>query len=129
MLLKNVAYVPELTRNLFSITKALENGFKLSNKGNIMILSKGTKTVKFDRLQRTKNGFCPGIQMTIKFDHEEAKVASGKHYSQGHQKFRIQGQKMSKIAPKEPSWKDSLKIEECEVCYMGIIEAKKMMLT
>ena len=52
--LKNVAYVPELTRNLFSITKALENGFKLSNKGNIMMLSKGTKMVKFDRLQRTK---------------------------------------------------------------------------
>ena len=32
---------------------------------------------------------------------------------------------MSKIAPKESSWMNSLKIEECEVCSMGIMEAKK----
>jgi hypothetical protein len=31
VILKNVAYVPELTRNLFSITKAMENGFKVSS--------------------------------------------------------------------------------------------------
>ena len=125
VILKNVAYVPELTRNLFSITKALENGFKLSNKGNIMILSKGTKMVKFDRLQRTKNGFCPGIQMRIKVDHEKANFASGTHDSGGHQKFENSGQKLSKITPKGPSGIDSLKLEDCEFCYMGIVEIKR----
>ena len=57
MTLKNAAFVPELATNLFSITKAMENGFEVSSKGNIMRLSKGSKMVKFDRLQTTKNGF------------------------------------------------------------------------
>ena len=38
VILKNVAYVPELTRNLFSITKAMENGFKISSVGNLLRL-------------------------------------------------------------------------------------------
>ena len=29
------------------------------------------------------------------------------------------------MAPEESSWKDALKIEECKVCYMGMIEAKR----
>ena len=41
--LKNVAYVPELTRNLFSITKAIDKGFKVLNIANILRLSKGSK--------------------------------------------------------------------------------------
>jgi hypothetical protein len=53
VILNDMAYVPELTANLFSITKALQNGFKLSNEENIMILSKGSKTIKFDNLQKT----------------------------------------------------------------------------
>jgi hypothetical protein len=38
--LKDVAFVPALTTNLFSITKALENGFKVSSAGNTLRLSR-----------------------------------------------------------------------------------------
>ena len=55
--LNNVAYVPELSFNLFSITKAMENGFQISSKGNIISLTKGLKTIKFDKIQKTKTGF------------------------------------------------------------------------
>ena len=48
VILKNVAYVPDLATNLFSITKAMENGFEVSSKGNIMSLSKGSKVIKLD---------------------------------------------------------------------------------
>jgi hypothetical protein len=58
VILKNVAYIPELTKNFFSITKTMENGFKVSSTGNILRLSNGFKMDKFDRLQKTKNGFC-----------------------------------------------------------------------
>jgi hypothetical protein len=49
---KNVACVPELATNLFSITKAMENGFEVTSKGNIMRLSKGSVMVEFDKLQK-----------------------------------------------------------------------------
>ena len=86
-----MAYVPDLTANLFSITKALENSFKLSNKENIMILSKGSKTIKFDNLQKTGKGYCPGIK--IKIPDEIANVAQTLTYSEAHQKLDIQEKK------------------------------------
>jgi hypothetical protein len=48
--LKEVKYVPELWVNLFSISKALKNGFDLSNKGLMINLKKGSVAVTFDRL-------------------------------------------------------------------------------
>jgi hypothetical protein len=61
--LENVKYVPELWINLFSIGKALKNGFNLSNDGEIIKLSKGYVTLTFDKVVRTKNGFVPGIKL------------------------------------------------------------------
>jgi hypothetical protein len=49
--------------NLFSIGKALKNGFNLSNDGEIIELSKGNVTLTFDKVVRTKNGFVPGIKL------------------------------------------------------------------
>jgi hypothetical protein len=60
--LENVKFVPALWINLFSIEKALKNGFNLSNHGEIMELSKGNVTLTFDKVLRTKNGFVPGIK-------------------------------------------------------------------
>jgi hypothetical protein len=48
---------------LFSIGKALKNGFNLSNNGKIIKLSKGNVTLTFDKVVRTKNGFIPGIKL------------------------------------------------------------------
>ena len=60
--------------------------------------------------------------MRIKVDHEKANIASGTHYSEGHQKFENSGQKMLKITPKGSSGMDSLKLEKCEVCYVGMMD-------
>jgi hypothetical protein len=49
--------------NLFSIGKALKNGFNLSNDGKIIKLSKGNVTLTFDKVVRTKNDFVPGIKL------------------------------------------------------------------
>jgi hypothetical protein len=59
--LENVKYVPELWINLFSIGKALKNGFNLSNDGEIIKLSKRNVTLTFDKVVRTKNGFVSGL--------------------------------------------------------------------
>ena len=114
VVLNNVAYVPELTANLFSITKALQNGFKFSNEENIMILSKGLKTIKFDNLQKTGKGYCPGI----KIPDEIANVAQTLTYSEAHQKFGHPGE-VTRATATKLGWKLTTKTEECEACLIG----------
>ena len=114
--LKNVAYVPELTSNLFSITKAMENGYKLSNKGNIMILSKGSKVLKFENLQKTKNGYCPGIKMIIKIPYEKVNIAQAKDYLEAHQLLGHPGMETTITTAAKLGWKLAPNAEECEAC-------------
>jgi hypothetical protein len=61
--LENVKYVPALWINLFIIGESLKHGFKISNDGEIIKLSKGNVTLSFDKVVRTKNGFVPGIKL------------------------------------------------------------------
>ena len=63
--LYEVKYVPELWMNLFSLNKALKNGYTLSNKGLSICLTKGPCSVTFDRVIRTTNGFVSGIKLSI----------------------------------------------------------------
>jgi hypothetical protein len=63
--------------------------------------------------------------MTVKVDHEKANLASGTNYSEVQQKFGNPGQKISKMATKGSRWMESLKLEKCEACYMGMMEIKK----
>jgi hypothetical protein len=53
----------ELWINLFSIRKTLKTSFNLSNDGEIIKLSKGNVILTFDRVERTENGFVPGIKL------------------------------------------------------------------
>ena len=64
VMLKEVKYVPELWVNLFSINKALKNGFKLSNDGISICLSKGPVSLSFDQIIPTTNGFVTGVKMS-----------------------------------------------------------------
>jgi hypothetical protein len=64
MILKEVKYVPELWVNLFIISKALKNGFDLSNTGLMIILKKRSVSITFDRVIKTVNGSIFGIKMT-----------------------------------------------------------------
>ena len=63
VILKDVKFVPELWVNLFSISKALKNGFNLGNEDVVMKLMKGNTTLYFDRMLKTKNGFVSGIKL------------------------------------------------------------------
>jgi hypothetical protein len=74
--LKEVKYVPELWVNLFNTSKALKNGFDLSNKGLMISLKKGSVSVKYDRVIKTVNGSISGIKMTT-HDPSVAYIAKG----------------------------------------------------
>jgi hypothetical protein len=47
-----------------------------------------------------KNGFCPGIQLRVKIQQENANIARAKTYSEAHQKFGNPGKKIFKTATK-----------------------------
>jgi hypothetical protein len=61
--LEDVKFVPDLWINLFSIGKALKNGFNLGNEGETIKLMKGKTVILFDRCLKSKNGFVPAIKM------------------------------------------------------------------
>ena len=63
VVLENVKYVPDLWVNLFSINKALKNGFKIGNEDVVLKLMKGKTTMYFDRILKTKDGFVTGIML------------------------------------------------------------------
>jgi hypothetical protein len=63
VVLKDVKFVPELWVNLFSISKALKNGFNLGNEDVVMKVMKGNTTLYFNRMLKTKNGFVSGIKL------------------------------------------------------------------
>ena len=62
--LNDVAYVPELSSNLFSITKALRNKATLSSNGKCIEIRKNTWKLTFNLRIETKNGYVPGVRIT-----------------------------------------------------------------
>jgi hypothetical protein len=62
--LKNVKFVPEICSNLFSLNKALMNGFILANDGVIASLTKKQVTLIFDVVIKTVGDGCvTGVMM------------------------------------------------------------------
>ena len=64
--LEEVAYVPTLAMNLFSITKALSNKATLSSNGEMIEVKKNKWKLCFYLKIKTKNGFVPGVRMIPK---------------------------------------------------------------
>ena len=74
--IKEVKFVPNLCANLFSINKAIKNGFNLSNKGTSICLTKGSSSITFDRVIKTLSGTISGIKM-VPNDSSVAYAAHG----------------------------------------------------
>jgi hypothetical protein len=60
--------VPELWVNLFSISKSLQNGWSISNKGVEIKLSKGKTKIVFDRIIKTSKGLVVGVENLSRTD-------------------------------------------------------------
>jgi hypothetical protein len=62
--LKDVLYIPKLTKNLFSLTKALENkGVKLSSQGQLISLIYSPHEICFDKVFKHGSGCLLGIDI------------------------------------------------------------------
>ena len=63
IVLENCKYVPGLTLNLFSILKALDNKWNITNEGLNMKLKKGTDQIIFDQFITMDTGTVAGVNM------------------------------------------------------------------
>ena len=60
ILLQDYKYSPELGVSLFSLTKAMESGWSMTNQGMEIILTKGNISIRFDQVMKTKDGVLCG---------------------------------------------------------------------
>ena len=125
VVLQDVKYVPELWVNLFSINKALKNGFKIGNEGIIIHLTKGNATLTFDRILNTKNGFVTGAKLNpiviesagsaIDPEKVEIKVDINRiHKIVGHC-----GEEALRATANHYNWTLSGKFEVCQECAIA----------
>jgi hypothetical protein len=77
IVINEVKFLPELCANLFSVNKALKNGFKVSNKNENISLTKGSASITFDRIIKSLDGTDSGIKM-VYLDSPTAFVAQNK---------------------------------------------------
>ena len=76
--LKNCKYVPGLFTNLFSITKALEQDWRLSNEGLVLTISKNGLLIKFDQVLRTDSGAITAVEMLPRSEFAHVTLSHGK---------------------------------------------------
>jgi hypothetical protein len=63
IVINDVKFLPELCANLFSVNKALKNGFKLNNGNENISLTKGSASITFDRIIKSLDGTVSGIKI------------------------------------------------------------------
>jgi hypothetical protein len=77
IVINDVKFLLKLCAILFSVNKALKNGFKLSNKNENISLTKGSASITFDRIIKSLDGTVSGIKM-VYLDSPTAYVAQNK---------------------------------------------------
>jgi hypothetical protein len=75
--ISEVKYLPDLCANLFSMNKALKDGFKLSNEGENISLTKGSASITFDSIIKSLDGTVSGIEM-VSLESPSAYIAQNK---------------------------------------------------
>ena len=77
ILLEDYKYAPDFHVCLFSLMKAMEKGWTLSNDGVKIILTKGRTTIKFDRISKTKDGLLCGVELLSRLGEQASPVTDG----------------------------------------------------
>lgn len=121
IIIPDYKHVPELHVNLFSITKALELGWKLTNKGVMMILNKNGRQIRFDRIYKTDNGKLCGVNILPRFESGEMAfpAESGKAWdiNRMHRVFNHASEEVLRATAKDNGWQVTGTFETCRDCH------------
>jgi hypothetical protein len=75
--LKQYKQVPDLWVNLFSVTAALSDGWKLGNEGKAITISKVKVTLKFDKIFESGDGYVCGVEIVPTTEAASMSLAAG----------------------------------------------------
>jgi hypothetical protein len=120
--LEDVKFVSDLWINLFSIRKALKNGFNLCNEGETIKLTKGKMVILFDRCLKSKNGFVPAIKMKAVLADIGATVVNARNFINVNNLHKILGhcgEASARLTGKALGYKVIGKFDTCEACSIG----------
>jgi hypothetical protein len=73
--LEDYKYAPEFDVCLFSLMKAIEKGWTLSNEGTCIVLKKKKNSIKFDCIMKMKDGMLCGVELLPRIGNEAAHPA------------------------------------------------------
>jgi hypothetical protein len=129
VILSEVKFVPELWINLFSIGRALSNGFQIGNDGIIIHLKKGNIHLSFDKVMQAKKGYVLGVDM-IPIHSEMAAGAqdSRKKFdiNKMHQVLGHCGEDCLRLTAKANNWELTGKYNACVDCALGKAKQKNI---
>ena len=127
IVLEKCKYVPGLTLNLFSILKALDNQWNISNEGTKIKLKKMNDQIVFDRIITTDTGIVAGVNMVPKQQEDKLNKAidiNSLHAILGHP---------SEIITRNTAKANDIKItgnmQQCHECALAKIKQQKIART
>jgi hypothetical protein len=151
--LKDYKYVPDLHVNLFSITKSLSQGWKLSNDGVMIILKQKGVSLRFDKVFQTDNGKVVGVELLPSSGRkgdgyafpvtesteapvpDTASSSSDTKFNQSwdinkmHRVFNHASEDVLRKTAQENGWKVTGKFETCKDCQLSNANQKGVQKT
>ena len=148
IILKNVKVIPKLAPyNLFSITWALNRGFKLGNDDKKITLTKGDFKMSFDREITTSTGYVAAVELVPREEDEDEKqeslsngtgtlstsepgkisIGKKKQASWFHQVLGHMNDECTKKTAKYYEIELQGKLEPCEKCLIGKARQKNLL--
>jgi hypothetical protein len=131
--LNDVKYVPSLCVNLFSLNKALNKGFKVSNDGVVVSLNYKHVKLTFDRVIHATDGCVTGVSMKPILSNKingfaNASINNERIYDINHlhQLFGHCGQAIIKNTIKVYAFKSSGSFDTCEQCAIAKARQKNV---
>jgi hypothetical protein len=132
IVINDIKFLPELCANLFSVNKALKNGFKLSNKNENISLTKGSASITFDRIIKSLDGTVSRIKMvyldSLTTHIAQNKLDSGKsvHVNKFHEIVGHCGLDLSKKTAQVHGLKLKGDFKVCEDCAVAKARQKNL---
>jgi len=90
MLLEDCECAPDFDVCLFSLMKAIEKGWTLSNEGTNVILTKKNTTVVFNRITKTKDGILCGVELLPRLGEQATPANDVQEPQESHQVGRTE---------------------------------------
>ena len=132
IILQDVLVSFEIIENLFSLTRALKNGAKLINEGEIIGIKKNNMTLKFDQKIISGNGHLMGCKIEPEDVKEQlfertamAKNSTKVNINTFHKMLGHPSEDITKKTAKDLGYELDGTMQDCDDCGLGKIKQTK----